>query len=159
MNKLLDEKSRMKTFRRGYFRSGDFYAILPTIIVTPILCYMLSLEDRYPTWPLWLPPAFLVLVVILDLLRCNYVTITDTEIAFIHPYLRKYKEVRFEDITRVKFYLASRAMMKVMVWTRDGERFSKGLGLVRWQDIDNLVDIFISHGIEVDKYWKDKLKY
>lgn len=159
MNKLLDEKSRMKTFRRGYFRSGDFYAILPTIIMTPIFSYILSLEDRYPTWPLWLVSAFPVLVVILDLLRCNYVTITDTEIAFIHPYLRKYKEVRFEDITRVKFYLASRAMMKAMVWTRDGERFSKGLGLVRWQDIDNLVDIFISHGIEVDKYWKDKLKY
>lgn len=149
----------MKTFRRGYFRSGDFYAILPTIIVTPILCYMLSLEDRSPTWTLWLAPAFLVLVVILDLLRCNYVTITDTEIAFIHPYLRKYKEVRFENISRVKFDLASRAMMKIIVWTRDGERFSKGLGLVRWQDIDNLVDIFISHGIEVDKYWKDKLKY
>ena len=147
----------MKTFRRGYFRSGHFYAILPTIIMTPILCYMMSLEDRYPTWPLWLVPAFLVLVVILDLLRCNYVTITDTEIAFIHPYLRQYKEVRFENITRVKFDLASRAMMGVIVWTRDGERFSKGLGLVRWQDIDNLVDI--SHGIEVDKYWKDKLKY
>ncbi|MBQ3209464.1 MAG: hypothetical protein IJB23_06570 [Alistipes sp.] len=95
----------------------------------------------------------------MDLLRCNYVTITDTEIAFIHPYLRQYKEVRFENITRVKFDLASRAMMGVIVWTRDGERFSKGLGLVRWQDIDNLVDIFISHGIEVDKYWKDKLKY
>lgn len=149
----------MKTFRRGYFRSGDFYAILPTIIITPILSYMLSLEDRYPTWPLWLVSAFPVLLVILDLLRCNYVTITDTEIAFIHPYLRTYKEVLFKDITRIKFALASRAMMKVIVWTRDGERFSKGLGLVRWQDIDNLVDIFISHGIEVDKYWKDKLKY
>lgn len=148
----------MKTFRRGYFRSGDFYAILPTIIIAPILCYMLSLEDRYPTWPLWLVSAFPVLLVILDLLRCNYVTITDTEIAFIHPYLRKNKEVLFKDITRVKFALASRAMMRVIVWTRDGERFSKGLGLVRWQDIDNLVDIFISHGIEVDKYWKDKLK-
>lgn len=148
----------MKTFRRGYFRSGDFYAILPTIIITPILSYMLSLEDRYPTWPLWLVSAFPVLLVILDLLRCNYVTITDTEIAFIHPYLRTYKEVLFKDITRVKFALASRAMMRVIVWTRDGERFSKGLGLVRWQDIDNLVDIFISHGIEVDKYWKDKLK-
>ena len=149
----------MKTFRRGYFRSGDFYAILPTIIITPILSYMLSLEDRYPTWPLWLVSAFPVLLVILDLLRCNYVTITDTEVAFIHPYLRTYKEVLFKDITRVKFALASRAMMRVIVWTRDGERFSKGLGLVRWQDIDNLVDIFISHGIEVDKYWKDKFKY
>ena len=96
----------------------------------------------------------------MDLLRCNYVTITDTEIAFIHPYLRKYKEVRFKDITRVKFDLIGRtAIMKIIVWTHDGERFSKGLGLVRWQDIDNLVDIFISHGIEVDKYWKDKLKY
>ena len=149
----------MKTFRRGYFRSGDFYVILPTLIITPILCYMLSLDDRHPTWPIWLISAFPVLCVIAELLRCNYVTITDTEIAFIHPYLRKYKEVRFENITRVKFYLASRTMMKVMVWTRDGERFSKGLGLVRWQDINNLVDIFISHGIEVDKYWKDKLKY
>ena len=56
---------------------------------------------------------------ILDLLRCNYVTITDTEIAFIHPYLRTYKEVLFKDITRVKFALASRAMMRVIVWTRD----------------------------------------
>lgn len=150
----------MKTFRRGYFRSGHFYSILPTLIITPILCYMLSLDDRYPTWPFWLVSAFPVLCVIAELLLCNYVTITDTEIAFVHPYLRKYKEVLFKDIARVKFNLMGRtAMMRVIVWTRDGERFSKGLGLVRWQDIDNLVDIFISHGIEVDKYWKDKLKY
>ena len=121
---------------------------------------MLSLDDRHPTWPIWLVSAFPVLCVIAELLLCNYVTITDTEIAFVHPYLRKYKEVLFKDIARVKFNLMGRtAIMRVTVWTCDGERFSKGLGLVRWQDIDNLVDIFISHGIEVDKYWKDKLKY
>jgi len=38
--------------------------------------------------------------------------------------------------------------------TRNGKRFKKEIELVRWKDLNEIVEIFEKHGIKVKKFWE-----
>jgi len=86
------------------------------------------------------------------LFACCYLTITDTKIVFINPYIRFYREFCFLDIARAKIAWGGIYADKTLfIWDKNGKRFYKEIALVANNDLKEIVGIFIEHGINVDK--------
>ncbi len=90
------------------------------------------------------------------LFACCYITITDTKIAFINPYIRFYREFCFHDIARAKISGGGTYADKFLqIWDKNDKKFFKEIALVANNDLKEIVGIFGEHGIEVEKdIWK-----
>jgi hypothetical protein len=149
----------MKTFRQKFTKNIYFPMLIIIYIFSALVVFpsLPTLDRSEETiWGITLTySSILIFFTFRALFACCYITITDTEIIFINPYIRFYRIFSFSDITRAKISSGGiYAANFLQIWDKDGKRFFKEIALVRFKDLNEIVDIFEEHGIEVDKFWK-----
>lgn len=154
----------MRTFRQRFTKNFYFSILIGLYILSAILIYptMLTLDrPREIMYVGMLLYSFLVIAyTIRTLFACCYITVTDTKIAFINPYIRFYREFSFSDIARAKISSGGIYADKFLfIWDKSSKRFHKEIALVDNNDLKKIVGIFSEHGIEVEKdIWKGYLE-
>lgn len=146
----------MKTFRQKFRKNGYFPMLIGLYAFSALLFLPTTLTlDRSENIKFIGVLIILLLLIFFTfraLFACCYITITDTKIAFINPYIRFYREFSFRDIARAKISGGGTYADKfLMIWDKNGKRFFKEIALVDGYDLKEIVGIFIEHGIEVDK--------
>lgn len=103
--------------------------------------------------------SFMVLMILLllsisirALFASRYITISNTELTFINPYMHSYREILLSDITRVKIEVARCVFLHI--WNKQGKHDITEIALVPRKDLKEIVEIFEELGIDVEKFWK-----
>lgn len=154
----------MKTFRQKFTKSDYFYTLIvlygslvifggPTIFVlsnrqnnTVSMCFVVLLMI-----------LLLCFISIRALFASRYITISNTELTFINPYMHSHREILLCDITRVKIEMARCVFLHI--WDKQGKHDITEITLVPRKDLKEIVGIFGEHGIEVEKdIWKGYIK-
>lgn len=150
----------MRTFRQKFTKTFYFPILIGLYILSTVLIYPTMLTLDRPKEIIIGGILFYSLLVIAYTMRalfaCCYITITDTEIIFINPYIRFFRKFSFSRIARAKISSGGTYADKyIFIWDEKGKRFYKEIALVNNNDLKEIVEIFNEHGIEVEKnIWK-----
>lgn len=141
----------MRKFRRKFTKTNAFDLIILVNIIS--LFGYLAILDR-PIWCIYTIMAIVILLSVRAISSCSYLIVTDDKIACINPYIRYYREFLFDDIIHAEIGSGGvYAYDYLRISTRDGKRFRKEIELVRRKDLNEIINIFETHGIEVEKFW------
>lgn len=78
---------------------------------------------------------------------CRYITISDTSLSFINPYLHTYREILLSDITRVKIEVGRCVFLHI--WNKQGKRDITEIALVHRKDLKEIGKIFKANNINI----------
>ncbi len=154
----------MRTFRQKFTKNFYFPMLIIVYIFSALVVFpsLLTLDRSEETiWIITLTySSILIFFTFRALFACCYITITDTEIIFINPYIKYYRKFSFSDIARAKISSGGTYADKfLLIWDNKDKRFYKEIALVDGYDLKEIVGIFNEHGIEVEKdIWKGYLK-
>ena len=154
----------MRTFRQKFSKSLYFIILIVFYILSAVLIYPTILTLDCPKdvvlGGVLLYSLLVIAYTIRALFACCYITMTNTEIIFINPYIRFYRKFPFSGIARAKIESGGIYADKyILIWDEKGHRFYKEIALVDNNDLKEIVELFNNHGIEVEKdIWKGYFK-
>lgn len=151
----------MKTFRQKFTKSDYFYTLIVLYSSLVILGVptILVLSNRQNNTVLIFFVVLMILLLSISiraLFASRYISISNTELTFINPYIHSYREILLSDITRVKIEVARCVFLHI--WDKQGKHDITEIALVPRKDLKEIVEIFKELGIEVDKFWKGYIK-
>ncbi len=154
----------MRTFRQKFTKTFYFPILIGSYILSAVLMYPTILTLDGPKeiiiGGILFYSLFEIAYTMRALFACCYITITDTEIIFINPYIRFFRKFSFSRIAHAKINSGGTYADKyIFIWDEKDKRFYKEIALVDNNDLKEIVEIFNEHGIEVEKdIWKGYLE-
>lgn len=144
----------MKIFRQKFTKSDSFYTLivvygLLAIFVVPAIFVLYNPQNN--TIVSMSCGALIILLTIFLSIRavvgCRYITISDTSLSFINPYLHTYREILLSDITRVKIEVGRCVFLHI--WNKQGKRNITEIALVPRKDLKEIGKIFKANNINI----------
>ena len=152
----------MKIFRQEFTKSDYFYTLivlysLLVILGVPTIFVLSNRQNNTVSM------SFVALMILLSffisiraLFASRYITISNTKLKLINPYIHSYREILLYDITRVKIEMARCVFLHI--WDKQGKHDITEIALVPRKDLKEIAGIFEGHGIEVEKFWEGYLE-
>ncbi len=144
----------MKIFRQKFTKSDYFDTLIvlyssSVIVGVPTIFILSNRQDKAVFM------SYVVIIILLSfyisiraLFASRYITISNTKLTFINPYMHSYREILLCDITRVKIEMARCVFLHI--WDKQGKHDITEIALVPRKDLKEIAGIFEEHGIEVN---------